>query len=336
MNAKPTFFNGTGGVIALTRWLKKIESIFEICACSESDKVKFVACTLIDKALTWWNGRVKSLTLSVANAMGWEVMKELLRAEYCPRGEIQKLENELWNLKMKGSDIASYTSRFDDLALLCPGMVTPESKKIERFIWGLTQPTKGNVIAAKPDTYDSAKCLAQTLIDHSDVQEEADTTPEYTEKSGEKRKFWKKKKSQSSPELSKKQQIVAVHAATIPAAVSVVNSTSQAPVTGYAGILPWCNHCSYHHRIPGPCRAKFCRSCGQEGHLARTCKTPTPSTSQASGAGIGQTCYSCGEVGHYKRNCPKTVTSGKHRESPNHGTRKDSRRSHRCYRYTSL
>ena len=107
-----------------------------------------------------------------------------------------------------------------------------------------------------------------------------------------------------------KQQIVVVHAATTPAAVSVVNSTSQVPVTGYVGTLPWCDRCNYHHRIPGPCRAKFCRSCGQEGHLARTCKTPTPSTSQASGAGIGQTCYSCGEVGHYKRNCPKTVTSG--------------------------
>ena len=129
MNAKPTSFDGTGGVISLTRWFEKIESIFEICACSESDKVKFVACTFLDKALTWWNGRVKSLTLPVANAMGWEATKELLLAEYYPRGEIQKLEHELWNLKMKGSDIAAYTSRFDDLALLCPGMVTPETKK---------------------------------------------------------------------------------------------------------------------------------------------------------------------------------------------------------------
>ena len=141
MNAKPTSFDGTGGVISLSRWFEKIESIFEICACAESDKVKFAACTFIDKALTWWNGRVKSLTLPVANAMGWEAMKELLIAEYCPRGEMQKLEHELWNLKMKGFDIAAYTSRFDDLALLCSGLVTPESKKIERFIWGLTQPT---------------------------------------------------------------------------------------------------------------------------------------------------------------------------------------------------
>ncbi|KAL7614335.1 hypothetical protein Lser_V15G05514 [Lactuca serriola] len=190
MNTKPTSFDGTGGVISFTRWFEKIESIFEICACSESDKVKFVACTFLDKALTWWNGLVKSLTLPVANAMGWEVMKELLLAEYCPRGEMQKLEHELWNLKMKGSGIVAYTSRFDDLALLCPGMVTPESKKIERFTWGLTQPTKGNVLAAKPDTYDSAKCLAQTLIDHEDNPDEEATTPEpVTSGGGSKKKF---------------------------------------------------------------------------------------------------------------------------------------------------
>ena len=118
---------------------------------------------------------------------------------------MQKLEHELWNLKMKGSDIAAYTSRFDDLALLCPGMVTPESKKIERFIWGLTQPTKGNVLAAKPDTYDSAKCLAQILIDHGDNPDEETTTPELIKSSGgSKKEFWNKRKAQSTQGSSKK------------------------------------------------------------------------------------------------------------------------------------
>ena len=69
-NCKPLSFKGTGGVIALSQWFKKTESIFEICSCPEESKVKFAACTFETKALMWWNGHVKSLSLVVANAMG--------------------------------------------------------------------------------------------------------------------------------------------------------------------------------------------------------------------------------------------------------------------------
>ena len=91
-NAKPRTFNGTGGMLTLKRWIEKMESVFEICECPEEMKVKFVACTLIDQALTWWNGHVEAMTLPVANSMPWAELKEMLMAEYCPRGEIQKME----------------------------------------------------------------------------------------------------------------------------------------------------------------------------------------------------------------------------------------------------
>ena len=74
-------------------------------------------------------------------------------------------------MKMKGSEIVAYTERFSNPALLCPGMVTPKSKKVERYIWGLTPPTQGDVLATNPLTFDSAKRLAQILIDHGDRQD---------------------------------------------------------------------------------------------------------------------------------------------------------------------
>ena len=63
-----------------------------------------------------------------------------MEKEYCPRGEIQNLEEELWNLKRKGFDIVAYTARFSDLVTLCPNMIPTESKKIERYIWGSVPP----------------------------------------------------------------------------------------------------------------------------------------------------------------------------------------------------
>ncbi|GJY50255.1 hypothetical protein Tco_0441102 [Tanacetum coccineum] len=39
----------------------------------------------------------------VAYAMTWADLKKKMTDKYCPRGEIKKLEVELWNLKVKGS-----------------------------------------------------------------------------------------------------------------------------------------------------------------------------------------------------------------------------------------
>nr|GEY08723.1 putative reverse transcriptase domain-containing protein [Tanacetum cinerariifolium] len=52
MNCKPHFFNGTEGVVGLKRWFEKMEQVFEICKCTEDEKVKFAMCTLEGHALT--------------------------------------------------------------------------------------------------------------------------------------------------------------------------------------------------------------------------------------------------------------------------------------------
>ena len=87
-NCKPRAFNGSGGIIGLSQWFEKTESIFKICSCPEGSKLKFAACTFSDRALTWWNSHVKSLTLIIANAMGWEAPKELIIKENFPQGKV--------------------------------------------------------------------------------------------------------------------------------------------------------------------------------------------------------------------------------------------------------
>ena len=80
----------------------------------------------------------------------------MLLEEYCPRSEIQNLEQEFWNLTMEGSEIQAYTTRFTELALFCPGMVSPEFKKMERYIWGLVPHIKSHITSANPATFESA------------------------------------------------------------------------------------------------------------------------------------------------------------------------------------
>ena len=112
--------------------------------------------------------------------------------KYCPRGEFQKLEEELWSLTMKNSDIVAYTARFSDLVILCPGMVPTESKKVVRFIWSLSPQIQGNVIDAKPLIFYSAKNLAQTLVNHGVRQGFMVPIPEQPKEGGSKKKLWNK------------------------------------------------------------------------------------------------------------------------------------------------
>ncbi|GJT47618.1 hypothetical protein Tco_0973775 [Tanacetum coccineum] len=56
MKCQPLNFKGTKGVVSLTRWIEKMESVFNISGCAIENQVKFATCTLLGAALTWWNG----------------------------------------------------------------------------------------------------------------------------------------------------------------------------------------------------------------------------------------------------------------------------------------
>nr|GEZ08369.1 hypothetical protein [Tanacetum cinerariifolium] len=149
---KPLDFKGTKGVIELTRWFEKIESVFSISNCTTSNQVKFTTCTLQDDDLTWWNSHVKTTTPEAAYAMTWATLKEKMTGKYCPRGEIKKIETEMWNLKVKGTDVVAYNRRFQQLALMCSRMFPEEIDKIKKYIGGLPDMILGSVKASKSKT----------------------------------------------------------------------------------------------------------------------------------------------------------------------------------------
>ncbi|GKF24401.1 putative reverse transcriptase domain-containing protein, partial [Tanacetum coccineum] len=77
--------------------------------------------------------------------------------------EIQRMEIQLWNLRVKDSNIASYTQRFNELVLLCPEVVPSEKKKIETYIRGFPENVKGERTSSKPTTLNEAVRMAHTL-----------------------------------------------------------------------------------------------------------------------------------------------------------------------------
>ncbi|GKA07279.1 putative reverse transcriptase domain-containing protein [Tanacetum coccineum] len=92
--------------------------IFHISNCVVGNQNKFATCTLLGSALTWWNSHIKVVGHNSAYGMTWKSLMKMLTDKYFPRGEIKKLEIEIWNLKVKGTDVGlGKRNRTEDLNL---------------------------------------------------------------------------------------------------------------------------------------------------------------------------------------------------------------------------
>ncbi|GJV39722.1 reverse transcriptase domain-containing protein [Tanacetum coccineum] len=163
----PRDYDGKGGAVALTRWIEKMESVIENSGCAENQKVKYAASSFINKALTWWNTQVQARGREAAIGMSWVDFKALLVEEFCSSNKMEKLESELWNHTMVGANHAGYTNWFHELAKLVPHLVTPESKRIGRYINGLPPQIRRMLRATQPTTIHSAILKAGILTDEA-------------------------------------------------------------------------------------------------------------------------------------------------------------------------
>nr|GFC35900.1 reverse transcriptase domain-containing protein [Tanacetum cinerariifolium] len=82
-----------------------------------------------------------------------------------PRNEMKKIETELWNLEVQGTNLTRYNQRFQELALLCVRTCPEESDRVERYIGGLPDSIYGSVASSKPKTIQKATEMATGLMD---------------------------------------------------------------------------------------------------------------------------------------------------------------------------
>nr|GEU59253.1 reverse transcriptase domain-containing protein [Tanacetum cinerariifolium] len=122
ISCQPFYFNGTKGAVSLICWFERTESVFSRSNCVKENKVTFATGTLTYDALSWWNAYAQHIGIEQANKTTRTELKRLLTNKYCPRNEIKKIEDEFYNLIVKGNDLKTYVRRFQELAVLCPNM----------------------------------------------------------------------------------------------------------------------------------------------------------------------------------------------------------------------
>ncbi|GKA32591.1 reverse transcriptase domain-containing protein, partial [Tanacetum coccineum] len=139
--------------------------LFSRSNCTEDYKVKIATGNLTEEALSWWNSFAQPIRIEEAYKITWVEFKKFFIKKYCPRTEVQKMEDEFYHLTVKGNDLKTYVRRFQELATLCPTMIPDSKKMMEVFIGGLPRIIEGNVTASKPQTLEEAINIAQRLMD---------------------------------------------------------------------------------------------------------------------------------------------------------------------------
>ncbi|GJW07437.1 reverse transcriptase domain-containing protein [Tanacetum coccineum] len=194
-------------------------------------------------------------------------LKKMMTDKYCPMSEIKKLEIEIWNLKVKGIDVVSYTQRFQELALMCGRMFPEESDEVEKYVSGLPDMIQGSVMASKQKTMQDAIEIANDLIDqkiHTFAERQA------------KNKKKPDNDNQAQQQPPKKQNVARAY------------SAGSSEKKEYAGTLALCNKCKLHHN--GPCTVK------NQGHYRSDCLDLKNQNhgNQARGTGARRMVYASG------------------------------------------
>ncbi|GJY63499.1 hypothetical protein Tco_0464959 [Tanacetum coccineum] len=128
VKCQPLNFKGTEGVVGLTRWFEKMETVFHISNCPKKYQVKYASCTLQDSALTWWNSHKRTIGTDAAYAMTWKALMKLM-TEMVPEEE-DRVEKFIGGLpdNIQGNVIATEPTRLQDAIRIANNLMDQKLK----------------------------------------------------------------------------------------------------------------------------------------------------------------------------------------------------------------
>nr|GEW21199.1 putative reverse transcriptase domain, ribonuclease H-like domain, aspartic peptidase domain protein [Tanacetum cinerariifolium] len=211
----PKEYDGKGGDVVLTRWIKIMESVHDMSGCSIDQKVKYTAGSFV-----------------------------------------------------------------------VPHLVTPESRMIKRYVYGLAQQICGMVAAMEPKTIQKVAQIFGALIDGA-VKNGSIKKVEMRGNVGE------PSKDRNGMDDNKRTRNINDFATT-------VNPIGRENM----GTWPNCTTCNSYHVTGGPCRT--CFNCNRPSHLAKDCRSVPRNVNLVNARNPTiRACYECGSTDHVRPACPR-------------------------------
>ncbi|GKC44016.1 putative reverse transcriptase domain-containing protein, partial [Tanacetum coccineum] len=212
---------------------------------------------------------------------------------------------ELWNLRVKDSNISAYTQRFNEFVMLCPEMVPSEKKKVEAYLRGLPENINGETTSSRPVVLNEAVRMAHTLMEQK-LQAKAERIAESNKRrwesnnnqggnnnnQGGNNNNRRNYRNNNRHNQNNNQRHGNARALT----------TTQNAGANQTRVAPKCNGCGICHFDHCPPK---CNNCGKIRHKEKDCRSRN--VASGTNARSAVVCYECGERGHKSNACPKRV-----------------------------
>jgi hypothetical protein len=127
-------FAGSSNPLDADDWLCTIERKLEAIGCPENQRVQLAARQLSGMALAWWD----TFSEAVRDAT-WVEFETAFCEHHVPQGIVQLKEDEFRELTQGGRSVSEYVHKFTELARYMPDDVSTETRKMARFLKGLSQ-----------------------------------------------------------------------------------------------------------------------------------------------------------------------------------------------------
>ncbi|XP_076931021.1 uncharacterized protein LOC143596025 [Bidens hawaiensis] len=141
-----------------------MESIVIINKCAEQENIQYTAHMFKGEALEWWNTLIMSKERQTMYNVMWEDFKEMVLTNFCLMHKTDQIQSKFLKHRVVGTNLREYNTKFHEYCRLVPQLVTSESSKVTRYIWGLRRVIRDIVRSHLPQTADSAMELASYLM----------------------------------------------------------------------------------------------------------------------------------------------------------------------------
>ncbi|KAL7585252.1 hypothetical protein Lser_V15G44289 [Lactuca serriola] len=129
----PPLWNGESDPVAAKHWVSDVEGAFMTVGCPDQYKVVIAMNQLRKRGKTWWNTITALLNEEEVRAMSWAQFVERFKAQYVPKVEQQRMQQEFMALQQTTESVSDLNAKFLEMLSFCPSFAGNEAWLVSQY-----------------------------------------------------------------------------------------------------------------------------------------------------------------------------------------------------------